>query len=100
MKTRFFKMDSLLIGSAGVAASSLVLWWFYRNKRDYCEVLEVSWHFLLFEPTISYYLDFHAPLTDLRPNWSGFHGSFRRDLGSAQAITRECKSAFVISVHI
>eukprot|EP00795_Rhopilema_esculentum_P015666 gene15666-6954_t len=33
-------MDSLLIGSAGVAASSLVLWWFYRNKRDYCEVLE------------------------------------------------------------
>ena len=31
---------------------------------------------------------------------SGFHGSFRRDLGSAQAISRDCTSAFVINVHI
>ena len=31
---------------------------------------------------------------------SGFHGSFRRDLGSAQVVTWERKSAFVISVHI
>ena len=35
-------------------------------------------------------------LTGLPRNRSGF----RRDLGSAQAISRECKSAFVINVHI
>ena len=32
-------------------------------------------------------------------NQSGFHGSFRQDLECAQAISQECKSAFVINVH-
>ena len=31
---------------------------------------------------------------------SGFLSSFQRDLGSAQAFSRECKGAFVINVHI